>query len=261
MGDLLAPQDRVKQNQQLVAAVGAVVKANYVVRVQGREYLTVAGAQAIASGMGLSTTTEQLRHVPATEGLPGYWEATATVLDGSGIVVGRGVGCVFDDESPWNKRPQFARQMMAQTRATGRALKGVVGWAFALLGTQASLHEEMPEEAATAPQDGLEGVRRLPAAPKAPEASKGKGGRKEGFQEVRGTCSGVESKVSKAGKAYWRIALDSEDGTTWFTSFKEVPDVTGKALTLSLEPWKDGFVVADFWEVAAPGKAGEEIPF
>ena len=121
MSDLLAPQDRVKQNEQLVRALGTIVKQNYVIRVSGREYLTVAGAQAIASGMGLTTTTEQLRHVPATDGMTGYWEATSTVVDQRGVVLGRGVGCVFDDEKPWNTRPQFARQMMAQTRATGRS--------------------------------------------------------------------------------------------------------------------------------------------
>ena len=242
MGDLLAPQDRVKQNEDLVRALGAIVKQNYVIRVSGREYLTVAGAQAIASGMGLTTTTEQLRHVPATDGMTGYWEATSTVVDQRGVVLGRGVGCVFDDEKPWNTRPQFARQMMAQTRATGRALKGVMGWAFALLGTASSLHEEMPEEAATTPQDGMEGVRRLPTRPSASKASKGD---PVALREVRGVCAEVECKVSKAGTKYWRVGIEAGEGTEWFTSFKPIPELAGRLVLLKLVPHKDGVLVED----------------
>jgi hypothetical protein len=242
VSDLLAPQDRVKQNEQLVRALGTIVKQNYVIRVSGREYLTVAGAQAIASGMGLTTTTEQLRHVPATDGMVGYWEATSTVVDQRGVVLGRGVGCVFDDEKPWNTRPQFARQMMAQTRATGRALKGVMGWAFAMLGTASSLHEEMPEEAATTPQDGTEGVRRLPTRPSAPKASKGDS---VALREVRGVCAEVECKVSKAGTKYWRIGIEAGENTEWFTSFKPIPELAGRLLLLKLVPHKDGVLVED----------------
>lgn len=241
MSDLLAPQDRVKQNEQLVRALGTIVKHNYVIRVSGREYLTVAGAQAIASGMGLTTTTEQLRHVPATDGMTGYWEATSTVVDQRGVVLGRGVGCVFDDEKPWNTRPQFARQMMAQTRATGRALKGVMGWAFAMLGTASSLHEEMPEEPTT-PQDGTEGVRRLPARPTAPKVSKGES---VALREVRGVCAEVECKVSKAGTKYWRIGIEAGEATEWFTSFKPIPELAGRLLLLKVVPHKDGVLVED----------------
>jgi hypothetical protein len=172
----------------------------------------------------------------------GYWEAISTVVDQRGIVLGRGVGCVFDDEKPWNTRPQFARQMMAQTRATGRALKGVMGWAFALLGTASSLHEEMPEEAATTPQDGTEGVRRLPTRPSAPKASKGE---PVALREVRGVCAEVECKVSKAGTKYWRIGIEAGEATEWFTSFKPIPELAGRLLLLKLVPHKDGVLVED----------------
>jgi len=174
--------------------------------------------------------------------MTGYWEATSTVVDQRGVVLGRGVGCVFDDEKPWNTRPQFARQMMAQTRATGRALKGVMGWAFAMLGTASSLHEEMPEEAATTPQDGTEGVRRLPTRPSAPKASKGDS---VALREVRGVCAEVECKVSKAGTKYWRIGIEAGENTEWFTSFKPIPELAGRLLLLKLVPHKDGVLVED----------------
>jgi hypothetical protein len=255
VSDLLAPQDRVKQNEQLVRALATIVKQNFVIRVSGREYLTVAGAQAIASGMGLTTTTEQLRHVPATDGMTGYWEATSTVVDHRGVVLGRGVGCVFDDEKPWNTRPQFARQMMAQTRATGRALKGVMGWATALLGAEASLAEEMPAEDARMPQEASEAPRRLPSPPKAPSAPKGQEG---GLRRVRSVLAAIQAKESKAGKPYYRVGLEAQDGVTeWFTSFEEVSISPGVLVEVTLKPYRDGEVVADVVAVTSD----EEVPF
>jgi hypothetical protein len=255
VSDLLAPQDRVKQNEQLVRALATIVKQNFVIRVSGREYLTVAGAQAIASGMGLTTTTEQLRHVPATDGMTGYWEATSTVVDHRGVVLGRGVGCVFDDEKPWNTRPQFARQMMAQTRATGRALKGVMGWATALLGAEASLAEEMPADGPTMPQEASEAPRRLPSPLKAPSAPKGQEG---GLRRVRSVLAAIQAKESKAGKPYYRVGLEAQDGVTeWFTSFEEVSISPGVLVEVTLKPYRDGEVVADVVAVTSD----EEVPF
>lgn len=250
---LISPQDRVKQNAAVVAATSKIVNDNYVVRVQGRSYLMVAGAQAVATSMGYTTAVEAVRYVPATEGLAGYWEATASVL-ADGKVVGRGIGCVFDDEPSWKGRPQFARQMMAQTRATGRALKGVMGWATALLGTETSLHEEMPVEAATTPQEAPAAPKRLPAPSKPAKAA---GGKEAAFQELRGVLTGVQEKVSKAGKTYWRIGLEAGEGQEWFTSFQPVEIANGEKVVVVLEPYGDGVKVRDCYV----DPAGEEVPF
>jgi hypothetical protein len=66
--------------------------------------------------------------------------------------------------------------------------------------------------------------------------------------------------VSKAGKAYWRIGLEQDEGgVEWFTSFKEQSDdaIRGKSVVLSLKAWKDGVVVEDLWEAVDPA----EVPF
>lgn len=228
-------------NAAAIKAVSQMVKEHYIVRVQGRVYLAVAGAQAVATSMGFTTAIESLRYVPATEGLPGYWEAVATV-QADGVVVGRGIGSVFDNESPWNKRPQFARQAMAQTRATGRALKGVMGWATALLGAETSLAEEMPQEDATMPQDASEEQRRLPAPPRQAKPPEGNGAT---FQEIRGVLSGVQPKVSKGGKNYYRIGIEAGAGVQWFTSFKDVTIAIGERVVVVLEPYMDGVKVRD----------------
>lgn len=230
---LASPMELHTRNQQAISAVRDVVQTHYMNTIQGRKYLMVAGAQAIATALGYTTGIESIRHVPASDDLPGYWEATATVMQ-SGQVIGRGVASVFDDERPWNSRPHFARQAMAQTRATGRALKGVMGWACAMIGAETSLAEEMPQEAATLPQDGTEGVRRIPARPDAPKGAKGNSG---ALREVRGICAGVKTLTSKAGKPYWRIALEGEPGKQdpeW-TSFKPVPEMAGRMVKVVLE--------------------------
>jgi uncharacterized protein (DUF2147 family) len=173
----------------------------------------------------------------------------------NGVIVGSGIGSVFDDERPWNTRPQFARQMMAQTRATGRALKGVMGWAFAALDYEGSIAEEMPEEASRMPQEASAPRKALAAPSKASKPAEGKPAPKGG-QQVRGICAGVDPKTAKSGKQYWRVGLEA-NGVEWFTSFSAVdPDIIGKLVVLHLKPWQDGVIITDIQVVVE-----EEVPF
>lgn len=244
MGDLML-SERVKANETAVRAIAPYVKEHYLVRVQGRCYLMVAGAQAIGQSMGYTTAIESLRHVPATDDIPGYWECIAVVKSGN-VEVGRGMGSVFDNEKPWNTRPLFARQSMAQTRATGRALKGVMGWATALLGAETSLAEEMPQEEPTTPVQASEGVRRLPSPPKSGT----------GLRKITGVCAAVEAKESKQGKKYSRIGLEAGGDVEWFTTFKAINGkaIVGKRIDLTIEDREKGPIVVDVWE-------SEEVPF
>ena len=244
----------VKRNEEVCRIVGPIVRAKYTQVIQGRNYLTVQGAQAIASSLGYTSGTASLRHVEPTESVAGYWEATCTVLL-NGVIVGSGIGSVFDDERPWNTRPQFARQMMAQTRATGRALKGVMGWAFAALDYEGSIAEEMPEEATRMPQEASAPRKALAAPSKASKPAEGKPAPKGG-QQVRGVCAGVDPKTAKSGKQYWRVGLEA-NGVEWFTSFSAVdPDIIGKLIVLHLKPWQDGVIITDIQVVVE-----EEVPF
>ena len=244
----------VKRNEEVCRIVGPIVRAKYTQVIQGRNYLTVQGAQAIASSLGYTSGTASLRHVEPTDTVAGYWEATCTVLL-NGVIVGSGIGSVFDDERPWNTRPQFARQMMAQTRATGRALKGVMGWAFAALDSEGSIAEEMPEEATRMPQEASAPRKALAAPSKASKPAEGKPAPKGG-QQIRGVCAGVDPKTAKSGKQYWRVGLEA-NGVEWFTSFSAVdPDIIGKLVVLHLKPWQDGVIITDIQVVVE-----EEVPF
>ena len=244
----------VKRNEEVCRIVGPIVRAKYTQVIQGRNYLTVQGAQAIASSLGYTSGTASLRHVEPTDTVAGYWEATCTVLL-NGVIVGSGIGSVFDDERPWNSRPQFARQMMAQTRATGRALKGVMGWAFAALDYEGSIAEEMPEEATRMPQEASAPRKALAAPSKASKPAEGKPAPKGG-QQIRGICAGVDPKTAKTGKQYWRVGLEA-NGVQWFTSFAEVDEnIIGKLVVLHLKPWQDGVIITDIQVVVE-----EEVPF
>jgi hypothetical protein len=244
----------VKRNEEVCRIVGPIVRAKYTQVIQGRNYLTVQGAQAIASSLGYTSGTASLRHVEPTDTVAGYWEATCTVLL-NGVIVGSGIGSVFDDERPWNTRPQFARQMMAQTRATGRALKGVMGWAFAALDYEGSIAEEMPEEATRMPQEASAPRKALAAPSKASKPAEGKPAPKGG-QQVRGICAGVDPKTAKSGKQYWRVGIEASP-FEWFTSFSAVdPDIIGKLVVLHLKPWQDGVIITDIQVVVE-----EEVPF
>ena len=244
----------VKRNEEVCRIVGPIVRAKYTQVIQGRNYLTVQGAQAIASSLGYTSGTASLRHVEPTDTVAGYWEATCTVLL-NGVIVGSGIGSVFDDERPWNTRAQFARQMMAQTRATGRALKGVMGWAFAALDYEGSIAEEMPEEASRMPQEASAPRKALAAPSKASKPAEGKPAPKGG-QQVRGVCAGVDPKTAKSGKQYWRVGLEA-NGVQWFTSFAEVDEnIIGKLVVLQLKPWQDGVIITDIQVVVE-----EEVPF
>jgi len=245
----------VKRNEEVCRIVGPIVRAKYTQVIQGRNYLTVQGAQAIASSLGYTSGTASLRHVEPTESVAGYWEATCTVLL-NGVIVGSGIGSVFDDERPWNTRPQFARQMMAQTRATGRALKGVMGWAFAALDYEGSIAEEMPEEATRMPQEASEPRKALAAPSKPFKPAGGKVAPKGNETQVRGLCAGVDPKTAKSGKEYWRVGVEA-NGVKWFTSFSAVDEnIIGKMIVVTLKPWQDGVIIVDLQVVVE-----EEVPF
>lgn len=251
----LVPQtatQRVMANFEMVKALRDHIRP-HVISIKGKKYLKVDGLKMVGSGLGFVTGEASCEYVPSTSSLPGHWHATVKVFDlSSGTVVGQGLGCVFDNERAWRDKELFAKQGMAKTRAAGRALKGVMSWAFAMLGVEGSFAEEMPEEEPTTAQDAPDEPRRLPAPPKAP-ARPGA----SGAPVVRGICSHVEAQESKKGKKYWRIALERPDGgSDWFTSFKAVDGsaLIGKSVELQLREEKKpdgsvGHICEDIWDV------------
>jgi hypothetical protein len=127
------------------------VLADYSTRMSGRVYVHVAGATLIAAAFGFSVREVEARRVLIDLGngeTLGAWEAVSEVVDGAGVVRGRGSAICADDEPMWSKRPHFARRAMASTRSAGRALRLLFGHTLPMLGQDVATvtFEEMPNE-------------------------------------------------------------------------------------------------------------------
>jgi hypothetical protein len=130
---------------RVAASMGSTIIQRYSVELQGKRYVTVAGATLLANGLGYTVREVSVTYM--TLGDATGWEAVAEVIDSDGRVIGRGSGICLDSESTWARRPEFARRAMASTRAAGRALRLCLGHLFGMLGdrVQTVTLEEMPE--------------------------------------------------------------------------------------------------------------------
>lgn len=90
-------------------------------------------------------------------GRPHGWEAKVRVLDAQGEVVADAVSQCARDESNWRNRDDYAVRSMAQTRATGKALRVALGFVATMAGFEATPAEEMPPPGPSdvPPDDGL----------------------------------------------------------------------------------------------------------
>ena len=134
------------QDAAIVARrMGSIIAERYSVDLQGKRYVTVAGATLLANALGLHVREVEVKYMQLGDATG--WEATAEVVDADGRVIGRGSGICLTSESAWARRPEFARRAMASTRAAGRALRLCCGHMFSMLGdrVQTVTMEEMPE--------------------------------------------------------------------------------------------------------------------
>jgi hypothetical protein len=139
--------DRARFEATVTREMSRYIAETHCTNIQGKQYVTVAGASALAAGCGYSVREVGVERTEV--GGVGGWVATAEIVDRStGMVVGRGSGIVLDDEAMWKSRPQFARRAMASTRAAGRALRLSLGHLFPYLGDKVATVtlEEMPED-------------------------------------------------------------------------------------------------------------------
>ena len=224
----------------LPVAIAKYVVQHLTTELQGKRYVTVAGATAVASALGYSVREAEggSRYVRKTEDLPGYWECTAEVLDPSGAVIGRGTGMVADDESPWNRRQHFARRAMASTRAAGRALRLAVGHLFAGLGAgvQSVTLEEMPEVEYEPPKASTPAKAATPPASVFPPPD-----------EEAGEFTGVLVKAwpPRPGKKGIGIDVETPEGKVKLGVFKEhhvadCRELEGSDVVVSWRRSKDG---------------------
>lgn len=134
----LTPQDRIKQNEELVRILAPEVQREHLMRVQGKDYMCVGGGIAIANGMGFSISCSE---VTFNKDL-GVYSAIATMTDG--VITAEAIGYVGDDERKWTGGPKHALMSMTQTRAIAKLCRANFGHLYTLLGAaSATPAEEM----------------------------------------------------------------------------------------------------------------------
>ena len=173
------PVQIIRKSAEVAGALKDVLaKQNMISKISGRDHVKVEGWQTTGVMLGVSarvawsrpycdpvsgepvvsdyevvefnkkTQVERRFHVTGHS-----WEARVEVVRADGEVIAAGEAMCSRNESTWAKRDDFSLRSMAQTRATSKALRGVLGFIVTMAGYEASPAEEMPPEQA-APSAG-----------------------------------------------------------------------------------------------------------
>ena len=122
-----------------------IVKQNkWNVNIQGNDYLRFEAWQTVGRFFGYTVKTEKTNYIEIG-GNRGF-EATASVLDSTGIIVGGAESVCMSDEKQWATKPLYALKSMAQTRAGARALRQILSWVVVLAGYKPTPVEEIGTE-------------------------------------------------------------------------------------------------------------------
>lgn len=130
----------VQGAREMAGALADVIERQRLATViQGRKHVNVEGWTTLAVMLGVVAREVQ---TVETDGI--YTAVVELVRMSDGACISR-ASAECGDESPWNKRPRYARRSMAQTRATGKACRLAFSWIMALAGYEPTPAEEMPD--------------------------------------------------------------------------------------------------------------------
>ena len=119
-------------------------------KIGGREHLLVEAWTTIAAMVGVTPYTVWTK---ANETGDGYVARVEARRIADGTAIGAAEAECARAESNWSKRDNYALRAMAQTRATSRALRAVLGHVVVLAGYEPAGAEEMPPaEASVKPE-------------------------------------------------------------------------------------------------------------
>lgn len=121
--------DIVKQNSQ------------WSLKIQNNDYLRFEAWQTLARFFGYTIKTEKTNFIELGEA--SGFEATSSVLDSTGMVIGGAEAVCMNDEKNWKDKPLYALKSMAQTRASARALRQILSWVVVLAGYKPTPAEEI----------------------------------------------------------------------------------------------------------------------
>lgn len=149
------PNTVLKEALKAAEALKRVIDAKpNKVRFNGETYLENEDWLTIARFYGVTSRIHSTKFVTFGEGewaVQG-WEATAEAyLVERSEVISMAESMCLSDESNWKSKPLFQLRSMAQTRASSRVLRQVLGWVVVLAGYKATPAEEMQNGAGSLP--------------------------------------------------------------------------------------------------------------
>ena len=134
------PDEIVGRAVKVADALKKVIEAKGLVKkIQGREFVEVAGWQTLATMVGVTAFCEW------TKPVDGGWEAR-TIVRRNGQDIGAAEAQCTRSESSWKNRDDYAIRSMAQTRSTSKALRSVLGFLVVLAGYADTPASEVPDE-------------------------------------------------------------------------------------------------------------------
>lgn len=119
-----------------------IIKHNLYTPIVGKNYVQVEGWQFAGGLMGLFPRVAKIENL--STGTETKWMAEVEIVNLKvNEVVSRGFAICSNKESKKRNFDEYAVLSMAQTRATGKAYRNIIGWVIKLAGYEATPGEEM----------------------------------------------------------------------------------------------------------------------
>jgi len=157
------PEQRLEAARRIANALAPIIeRQGLYVTISGRRYVLHEGWTTLGAMVGLFAYVTETRPTPERDG----WEARVEIRRLDGTVLSAAEAECRRDEPHWQDRPSYALRSMAQTRASAKAHRLLLGWVMTLAGYEPTPAEEMTAEAIP------EGPRQQAPQPRTPQQGK-----------------------------------------------------------------------------------------
>jgi hypothetical protein len=129
-----------KASRIATTLVNLVKKRGLVLDIKGKQFPKVEAWQTMGAMLSINSVCDWSRPVE------GGWEARVVLYNRNGQTIGAAEGQCTKQESGKNKWEDYAIRSMAQTRATSKAYRSILGFIMVLAGYQATPAEEITPE-------------------------------------------------------------------------------------------------------------------
>jgi hypothetical protein len=199
--------------------------------ISGKKHVRVEGWTTLGAMLGILPREVDDKTIRLEDG--SYKAYVELVRISDGAIVGGASSICGMDEKTWKNRPEYARQSMAVTRATGKAFRLGFSWIMTLAGYEATPAEEMPEI--------VEGKMREPKTEPQTEPAPESNGKDDIYQAIydTGLSQNVHSAKTTLTK-YCKTGYDTvEKAVAWFTLYRGWRD-SGKTVAQAASKANNG---------------------